>query len=65
MQGKLKTKERHKCEVTLNCYYLALPQQRFKTIKNTEEKKIDMTKYRNPTRNNREKEKSSSAKQRD
>jgi len=24
MQSKLKTKEKHKCEIALNCYYLAL-----------------------------------------
>lgn len=62
MQGKLKTKEKHKCEIALNYYYVALAQQRIKTIKNTEETKIDVTRYRNTTRSSREKEDSSCAK---
>lgn len=40
MQGKLKTKERHKREIALICYDLAPPQQRIKTIKNKEEKRL-------------------------
>lgn len=40
MQGKLKTKEKHKHEIALNCYDLALAQQRIKNTKNTEEKRL-------------------------
>lgn len=39
MQGKLKTKEKHKYEIALRCYYLALAQQRI-NIKNSEEKRL-------------------------